>query len=195
MGKLPRDALVRTLAEINLLCVIGFVHSNKERNLLYYFLRFKYGKILYDTDSGVEVWKYIIGKIGTLIAIGAGLYHVQENPVGMSIFLVPVLLLLVFFRYEMIIVFKDQFIYISGFSSPLRPFKMFHYKDLKAVISPVNYEVNKNSKNERLLNLSDPRKKVHVLFKNGTDELFSTTINWVYLQQAANKINKELEKT
>lgn len=163
--------------------------------MIYYYLQYKYGPILYDTDQEAGNWKYMAGKVSALIAIGAGLFHFDENPVAISILFVPLVLLVFFSNYESIVVFRDRFVYIPGFSIPWKkPFIAYAYKDLQTVVSPVHYEVQDLPKNKSYLNEVDPRKKIHILYHNGSDELLSTTINWGFLQIAAQTISKELGK-
>lgn len=161
--------------------------------MIHYYLRYKYGPILYDTDQEAGNWKYIAGKVSALIAMGAGLLHFDENPVAISILMVPLVLLVFFSNYESIVVFPDRFVYIPGFSLPWKkPFIEFSYKDLQTVVSPVYYEVQDLPKRKAYLNEVDPRRKIHILYKNNSYELFSTTIPWGFLQIAGGTINKEL---
>ena len=160
--------------------------------MIRYSLRAKYGKILYDTDEGAETWKYMVGKVGALIAIGAGLYHFHENPIGISILITPLVLLVLFFNYESIVVFSDRFVYVPAFAFPWRqPFKEFLYEDLDTVVSPVDYEVKDLPGGKAYLNEVDSRRKIHVLYKDNTFELFSTSIPWGYLHTAAKLINQQ----
>lgn len=162
--------------------------------MIHYYLRYKYGPILYDTDEEAGNWKYLAGKVSALIAIGAGLYHFGENPVGISILFVPLVLLVFFSNFESIVVFADRFVYIPGFSLPWKkPYIEFFYKDLQTVVSPVYYEVQGLPKRKAYLNEVDPRRKMHILYKNNSYELFSTSIPWGFLHIAAKRINKEME--
>ena len=160
-----------------------------------YILRFKYGKILYDTDEGAANLKILFGKIAALLFIGAALWHLNENPIGILIFVLPALFLLLFFNYEGLILFEDRFIYTKAFS-PMwgKRYKEFLYKDLEKVINPVEYNIEGLPKKKATLNKVDPRKKVHIVYNNGNYELFSLQVNWGFLNIAVNYINKEIQK-
>lgn len=161
--------------------------------MIHYYLRYKYGPILYDTDQEAGNWKFIAGKVSALITISAGLFHFDENPVFISILVVLLTLLVLFLNYESIIVFSDRFVYIPGFSIPWKkPFIEFPYKDLQTVVSPVYYEVKHLPKGKAYLNEVDPRRKIHILYKNNSYELYSTTIPWGFLHIAGGTINKEI---
>ena len=134
-------------------------------DLLYYYLQYKFGKILYGTDSGAWVAKYLFGKIGGVVALATSLFHLQENSVGILICVISFLFFLLFFRYAMIVVFKDRFVYIAGLSSLFKAFREFPYKHLKAAASPVDYDVSETSKKQRVLNKVDSRKKIHLFSK------------------------------
>lgn len=161
--------------------------------MIHYYLKYKYGPILYDTDQEAGNWKFIAGKGSSLIAIGAGLLHFNENPVVISIFIVLLILLILFLHYESIVVFGDRFVYVPGFSIPWKkPYLEFQFKDLQTVISPGHYEVQDLPRRKAYLNEVDPRRKIHILYKNNSSELYSTSIPWGYLHIAGQVINKEI---
>ena len=163
--------------------------------MIQFYLHFKYGKSIYDTDQGAGNWKHIAGKAAALIAVIAGLLHFKENPTGISIFIIPLVLLILLYNHESIIVFNDRFVYVPAFFKPWKkPYTEFLYKHLEGTISPVEYEVENLPNRQDYLNKVDSRTKMHVLYKDRTSFLFSTSIPWPYMQMAAKQINQKIEK-
>jgi hypothetical protein len=165
--------------------------------LVLYYLRYKYGRILYDTAQDAGNWQHIVAKAAAFLFIGGGLLHFGENPVGISIYIVPLLLLVLFFNHEALILFEDRLVYVPSFSAPWKKqYKEFLYKDLHSTTNPVHYEVQGLPKGKAILNETDPRRKLHILFNDNTSDLYyiSSSIPWHLVATVSKLVNKEVEK-
>ena len=152
---------------------------------------FRNRNIIYST--GTEYAKYLFGKFALIVTIGAGLAHFNENPVVISIMVIVCAGIVLFFYEEELIVFTDKFVFKPGFSLPLSDGKQYYYKDVKKVVYPVEYELEKLPKKLAYRNDLHPWGKIHIIFRNGEEELLHITIKRDdLLFNAIGKINEQL---
>lgn len=150
---------------------------------------FSNDNIIYRTRNNQAV--NISGKFASLVGIVVGLAHFNENPVFISIMVIVLASLIIFTHEEELIVFKDKFVHRPGFSLPGSAGKEYYYKDIKDVIFPVDYDVKNLAEKFFYRNRLDSRDKIHIIFKNGKEELLVITIR-MYVAQAINKIKEQL---
>ena len=147
--------------------------------------------ILYRTR--VKQLDYIISKVVCVIIIGAGIFHFNENPVLITILIIVLLCVILFYNEEELIVYDSKFAYRSAFSLPNSSGKVYQFKDLKKVVYPVEYVVDSLPKKQLYRNNMDPRDKIHIIYKNGNEELL--LVDWRIgprRMTAVNKINEQL---
>ena len=152
---------------------------------------FKNPNILYRTR--VKQLEYIISKVVCIIIIGAGISHFNENPVFITIMIIVLVFVIVFYHEEELIVYDNKFAYKSAFSLPNSSGKVYFFKDLKKVVYPVEYNVDSLPKKHLYRNNMDPRDKIHIIYKNGNEELLP--VDWRIGPRkvtAVNKINEQL---
>ena len=142
-------------------------------------------------SPAAPVWA---GRIAAIVALGAAILHFDENPVAITIIIIALILLLLFTGYAKIKVYEDRFEYLPA--SPvilwLKGKTTYHLSEVHFVNVPVEYEVKNLPPNKKYLNNIDSGKKMHIAFKNGTNDLLSD-IRRDQLLMAAIAINKQIK--
>ena len=132
-------------------------------------------------------------KFACIVAIGAGIYHFNENPVFITILIIVLSCLILFFYEEELIIYDNKFVYKSVLSLPNSRGKEYFFKDIKEVIYPVDDDVKNLQKKYLYRNNLDPQEKIHIIYKNVNEELLPIVFNNRYHGKiAVNKINEKL---
>jgi len=150
---------------------------------------FSNGNIIYRTRY--KQAENISGKLASFVAIVVGLAHFNENPLFISIMAIVLASLIIFTHEEELIVFKDKFVYRSGFSLPCSRGKEYYYKDIKDVVHPVDFDVKNLVEKFSYRNKFNSVDKIHIIFKTGKEELLIISLR-MYVAQAINKIKEQL---
>ena len=146
--------------------------------------------VVYKTDA--DLYKILSGRIVILVVIGAGLWHIEENPIVISI--VVLLLIFAFLVYgnETIIVYQDRFVYSYGsllkwiFSK-----KVYYYKDLKEVIYDEVLDPLEVITTNSIPHLNNC---INIIYKNDETKRLDSKIGKQDLAGVTRIINYEIDK-
>ena len=129
-------------------------------------------------------------------AIVSALFHFDENPVVITIFVCIAVTILLFVGNEKIIVYPDRFIYCHGSLMGLFDKKLaYYFKDIKEITFEGIYSWGLDNLTDRLpLHVPDPTNKLYILMKSGKEKEINSRIYKNDLREAVQHIIIQLNR-